>query len=316
MPFLTFIMPVKDVKRYIEYAIEGVTNQPFKSWELIIVDDHSRDGIFELIEEIKKRDSRIHLLRNQGSGLIQALNTGYSMASGQYIKMIDGDDLLLPSFGENLSIITAGDTTYHNGYIVNENLKRINIHYLTSKFKDIKFDEYIKNISVTASPPRWAWTISKEVADIIFPLPVDLPSPKGGDIYISLTIKKNKFNISYVRAPLYLYRQRRGQVYGGIYNYEKKIVIKRALSMLRIFNIIEKRKMVSDIINIDEIFTHLRIYYGLLAKEELSFRNIISGDLGLREKIKLTMIRKFPNLSSFIAGFKSRFSLKNYGRFK
>ena len=307
MPFISYIMPVKDEEMFIGDAINGVSKQNFKDWELIIVDDNSSDKTIQKAEEFKNKDNRIRIFQNSRSGLIHALNYGFSKTSGEFIKMIDGDDIILPSFSEYIDLIASNEATYHDGYVVDKNLNKIDIHRISSKFRSVEFSEFIKKINLIVSPPRWSWTISRKVASKIFPLYPELPSPKGGDIYIGLMIKKH-FSISYIKKPLYLYRQHSGQLYGGIYNFNPIVINRRAKSMLKIINIIELLNLLSGVDNSNEIISNLREYYRLMSKRHISIKDLLNANINKTEKFKVFIVKRLPDLASKISRLKSKFN--------
>lgn len=88
-------MPVYKVERYIGDSIRSVLNQTYQDFELILLDDASPD---ESATEIAKfNDPRIRYLRHEtNQGLAMARNTAIRAASGQYIALLDSDDIALP----------------------------------------------------------------------------------------------------------------------------------------------------------------------------------------------------------------------------
>ena len=92
---VSIIVPVYNAARYIEKTIEMVNAQTYKDWELILVDDASRDGSAEVIEEvIKAQGKRIRLIKkSRNEGAAAARNTGIDAAAGQYIAFLDADDI-------------------------------------------------------------------------------------------------------------------------------------------------------------------------------------------------------------------------------
>ena len=88
-------MPVYNCELYIKEAIDSVLNQTFSDFELIIIDDCSTDNTVSVIEKIS--DNRICLYKKKtNSGLIASLNFGISIAKGDYLARMDGDDICLP----------------------------------------------------------------------------------------------------------------------------------------------------------------------------------------------------------------------------
>ncbi|MGL6115423.1 MAG: glycosyltransferase family 2 protein [Cetobacterium sp.] len=91
---ISIITPSYNSKEYILETIKSVQNQSYKNWEMIIIDDCSRDGTLELLEILEKEDSRIKILKNtenKGPGFCR--NLGFKVASGEYICLLDSDDL-------------------------------------------------------------------------------------------------------------------------------------------------------------------------------------------------------------------------------
>lgn len=93
-PLVTIVTPVYNSINYVRDSIESVINQTFQNWEMILVDDGSNDGSFELISSIAKIENRIKIIRNKenrGSGLSR--NKAIKLANGKYIAFLDSDDL-------------------------------------------------------------------------------------------------------------------------------------------------------------------------------------------------------------------------------
>lgn len=91
-PKITVLMPVYNNESYINEAIDSVLNQTFSDFQLLIIDDGSTDNSVSLIKQYD--DSRINLVeKDDNTGLIDCLNLGMSLANGQYIARMDGDDI-------------------------------------------------------------------------------------------------------------------------------------------------------------------------------------------------------------------------------
>jgi teichuronic acid biosynthesis glycosyltransferase TuaG len=95
---VSIIVPVYNAANYIEKTIEMVGAQTYKDWELILVDDCSKDGSAELIEKIiAKQGKRIRLIRKSvNEGAAAARNSGIDASSGRYIAFLDADDVWMP----------------------------------------------------------------------------------------------------------------------------------------------------------------------------------------------------------------------------
>ena len=95
---VSIVVPVYNAANYIEKTIEMVCEQTYKDWELILVDDASRDNSVQVIEDyIKKQGKRIRLIRKKvNQGAAEARNTGIDNSSGRYIAFLDADDVWMP----------------------------------------------------------------------------------------------------------------------------------------------------------------------------------------------------------------------------
>lgn len=93
---ISIIVPVYQVEKYIVDTMESVRGQTYSDWELLLVEDGSRDGTVQVIEtyQQKKQDSRIRLIKQPANqGAAKARNRGVLEAQGRYIAYLDADDL-------------------------------------------------------------------------------------------------------------------------------------------------------------------------------------------------------------------------------
>ena len=87
-------MPAYNMERYIEAAICSVQKQTYSNWELLVIDDGSQDSTCAIVEKLAAKDTRIRLIRNEKNiGVAQTRNRGFELASGQYLALLDSDDL-------------------------------------------------------------------------------------------------------------------------------------------------------------------------------------------------------------------------------
>lgn len=96
-PIISIITPAYNAENYISQTIESVQNQSFKDWELIIVDDCSKDYTSVLVKEFENKDPRIRMIKApQNGGVAKARNLGLEQARGDFIAFVDSDDLWEP----------------------------------------------------------------------------------------------------------------------------------------------------------------------------------------------------------------------------
>ena len=87
MPKFSIIIPVYNVEKYIDSCLKSVMNQTFKDYEVIVVNDGTKDNSMDIV---KKYDVKVIEQKNQG--LSAARNTGVKHAKGDYLIFLDSDD--------------------------------------------------------------------------------------------------------------------------------------------------------------------------------------------------------------------------------
>lgn len=96
---VTVIIPVFNRIDYLEETINSVVEQDYSDIELIVIDDGSTDGGFELLQEIQSQYEMV-LLFHEGRinrGQSAAINLGLKQSTGEFIAILDSDDLFLPN---------------------------------------------------------------------------------------------------------------------------------------------------------------------------------------------------------------------------
>ena len=97
-PAVSVIMPMHNSAAFVAASIRSVQAQTFEDWELVVVDDSSRDGSADTVTRMAQSDSRIRLLGNDGRpGAAGARNVAIAAARGRYHAFLDSDDMWLPT---------------------------------------------------------------------------------------------------------------------------------------------------------------------------------------------------------------------------
>lgn len=92
------IMPVYNVEKYLNRAVNSVLSQTFNDFELILVEDASPDNCAAICDKLADVDKRINVIHNKiNSGLGGARNTGFNKAQGEFILFMDSDDFWAPN---------------------------------------------------------------------------------------------------------------------------------------------------------------------------------------------------------------------------
>jgi len=91
---VSIVIPYKNPLPYFEDCLKSIVNQSYKKLQIILVNDHSTDDSEKLALKYSIEDSRIELVNNIGSGIVDALNTGSEIAKGKFITRMDADDIM------------------------------------------------------------------------------------------------------------------------------------------------------------------------------------------------------------------------------
>lgn len=95
-PLISVVMPVYNAERYLRLAVDSILAQTLPDFELIAVDDGSKDRSKEILEEYAARDRRVRVVSRPNTGIVSALNDGLAVARGNFIARMDGDDWVTP----------------------------------------------------------------------------------------------------------------------------------------------------------------------------------------------------------------------------
>lgn len=96
-PLVSIVIPAYSVERYIGECLDSISRQTYRDIEVIIVDDGSPDGTYEVACAKARKDKRIKVLRQPNSGPGAARNKGIALACGQYLTFADADDIMPPN---------------------------------------------------------------------------------------------------------------------------------------------------------------------------------------------------------------------------
>jgi teichuronic acid biosynthesis glycosyltransferase TuaG len=97
MHLVSIITPSYNANRFISSTVASVQQQTYQNWEMIIVDDCSRDNTARTVQQLMRADPRIRLIQQRvNSGPAAARDVGIELARGRYVAFLDSDDLWLP----------------------------------------------------------------------------------------------------------------------------------------------------------------------------------------------------------------------------
>jgi len=95
-PLVSVIIPVYNAEKYIEETIRSVLQQTLQDFEIIVLNDGSKDASGEIIQRLQKEDHRIIYIPKHNTGVSDTRNKGIERATGQYLAFLDADDVWKP----------------------------------------------------------------------------------------------------------------------------------------------------------------------------------------------------------------------------
>ena len=101
-PLASVIVPVYNVRPYLDQCLASIAAQTYANIEVIVVDDGSTDGGGAVCDGWAAKDPRFRVIHQQNRGLSAARNAGLDAAQGEYIQFVDSDDYVAPRFTEAL----------------------------------------------------------------------------------------------------------------------------------------------------------------------------------------------------------------------
>ncbi len=118
---ITIVMPVYNAGKFLATTIESIIQQTYSNFELIVVDDYSKDDSFVILQKFAKLDERIIPAKNnKNKGVIGALQTAITLSTGDFITRMDADDLMVEN---KLEVMHRKLKQYGSGYVATGQVK-------------------------------------------------------------------------------------------------------------------------------------------------------------------------------------------------
>lgn len=192
MPLISVVMPVYNRQAIVKHAINGILDQTFSDWELLIVDDGSSDNTLKECQKFAYNDHRIQIHAIPHTGIIgKVRNYGNQRARGELIVVQDSDDVSLP---DRLDVLwqeyknTKADVLYHSMYMI---FRDIELDMITREFRPAFPFNKQKLIQAQYIPGQVAYT-KKAVMKV--PYNETMSTMDDWQILIELAMRKYRFH--------------------------------------------------------------------------------------------------------------------------
>lgn len=121
---VSIIIPIYNGEKVLERCLDSIVNQSYKNWELILVNDGSKDRSLDICMKYSKNDERIHVIDKENEGVSATRNRGIQEATGEYIQFVDCDDYVSNDYLEKMvmclktkksDLVIGGYTRFKHG---------------------------------------------------------------------------------------------------------------------------------------------------------------------------------------------------------
>lgn len=198
---VSIIMPAYNAEKTIKESINSVLSQTYENFELIVVNDCSRDNTEEIIKEFESCDSRVHYYKNEAnSGVSYTRNRGVKLAKGDFIAFLDSDDMWTETkLWEQVEFVKNNPQAKlvftGSGFIDNDGVLQ---EYVMEVPEKISFRKLLKQNLISCSSVMVESSYIKNVS---------MPDDKMHEDYATwLTILKKEKYAYGINKPLLIYR--------------------------------------------------------------------------------------------------------------
>ena len=198
---ISIVVPVYNVEGYVRRCFESVTNQTWKDFEVIVIDDGSMDKTGEICDEYAQKDTRFKVFHQSNQGIGKTRLGGIKKAVGEYVVWADADDWLEPSLLERL----VKCIREKKSDIVVYGAANVNNKVITSKilWKDLTIDGWRRETIISRKSVVWNFMSKRSLyEDVNLPEAVHL---SGEDGYLTIILFFKAKSVSYINEVLYFH---------------------------------------------------------------------------------------------------------------
>lgn len=198
---ISIVVPAYNVEGYVRRCFESVTNQTWKDFEVIVIDDGSMDKTGEICDEYAQKDTRFKVFHQSNQGIGKTRLVGIKKAVGEYVVWADADDWLEPSLLERL----VKCIREKKSDIVVYGAANVNNKVITSKilWKDLTIDGWRRETIISRESVVWNFMSKRSLyEDVNLPEAVHL---SGEDGYLTITLFFKAKSVSYINEVLYFH---------------------------------------------------------------------------------------------------------------
>lgn len=211
MPRFSVIIPLFNKASYVAKAIQSVLTQTFTDYELIVIDDGSKDDSYSIALKAIEGYTNSHLYKQQNAGVSMARNIGVALSQGDCLCFLDADDWWEPSFLEEMSKLIDGFPDagiYGTNYtIVNETKHKTRVAPIGVESRFEKgYINYCQTYAKTMAMPLTSISVAipRPVFDEMGGFPKGIKLGEDFMLWIRIALK---YKVAFLNKPLAYYNQ-------------------------------------------------------------------------------------------------------------
>lgn len=269
-PKVSIIVPVYNTEKYLSRCLDSILRQTYTNWELILVDDGSRDGSGVICDKYAQEDNRIKVIHKQNGGVCAARNDAIRIANGELLSFIDSDDYIDSSmFKDMVSLLIAEqlDMVWCDVMVVMPDLERPSCMEIPK--------DYHTAIHWLLDGRLSGWLCNKIIRKQFFDLckvKIDEHCVVMEDVYISIQLLNNKPRMGFINKPYYYYY--RCNDTAATFGSSHKIIIKGYQNIQHIYAYLKEQNILKEYLD-DFCILAMKLKIAFLKDKKIRFAKSI-----------------------------------------
>lgn len=204
---ISVVIPIYNVSSYLRLCLESIKNQTYPHFEVLLVNDGSRDDSKDICKEFINKDKRFRYFEQENLGNSVARNTGILNSNGEFITFIEGDDFVDPNYLEELyhaALKNDSEIVIGSYKEFNENDNNYYIHVFDDLEEHFKQNELMQKRGIEFET-SWGILFHKRLFEtILFPVGKSI-----GDYFTNYKLFMESCKSSYIHKDFYIHRIRK-----------------------------------------------------------------------------------------------------------
>lgn len=227
---ISIIVPVYNVRDYLEKCLDSLIYQTLKQIEIILVDDGSTDDSLEICRKYQEKDSRITVISQKNGGLSAARNSGIEVAKGKYLMFVDSDDFVAKNYCKSA---LEGIKRYQCDILL------FDLYYVVNGVNNLQTQNYKNGILSKKSAMSIiigdSHAVNKIYTKSVFSK-IRFPVGKNyEDILTMYRLVDNASRVAYMAQPLYYYVQRKNSIMSSLSEKNLGFLLKANIQRLKFY---------------------------------------------------------------------------------